>query len=68
MNYVIDRFEENYAVVETPNGMKNINRELLPKDAKEGDSITEENGKYIVCDDDEDIAKRIEELQDKLFN
>ena len=45
---IIDRFEGEYAVVETEDGMININRSFLPAGAREGDSIVCENGKYSV--------------------
>jgi hypothetical protein len=35
--FTIDRFEAQWAVLETPEGKTNYPRNLLPKDAKEGD-------------------------------
>ena len=36
---IIDRFEGNLAVLETDDGMKNIERSLLPENAAEGDVL-----------------------------
>ena len=44
MKFIIDRFEENFAVCEDENGiMKNVERSLLPKDTREGDVIFKDN-------------------------
>ena len=63
MQVIIDRFEEDYAVVELPDkNMINVPRILFPE-AQEGDVI-----KIIV--DNEEINKRKEEitaLSDNLF-
>ena len=41
MIFTIDRFEENFAIVELPNGnIINCPKELLPKNAKEGCILT----------------------------
>lgn len=36
---IIDRFEGSLAVLETDDGMKNIERSLLPENAAEGDVL-----------------------------
>lgn len=45
---IIDRFEGGFAVVETEDGMINVDRSFLPSDASEGDVLTCENGRYTV--------------------
>ncbi len=45
---IIDRFEGEYVVVETDEGMININRSFIPSGAKEGDCIICENGRYSI--------------------
>lgn len=45
---IIDRFEGGFAVVETKDGMINVDRSFLPSDVREGDVLTCENGRYTV--------------------
>lgn len=45
---IIDRFEGDFAVAETEQGMMNILTVELPEDAKEGDVIYYENGVYLI--------------------
>lgn len=45
---IIDRFEGDFAVAETEQGMINILTSELPEDAKEGDVIYYENGVYLI--------------------
>ncbi|MDE5936929.1 MAG: DUF3006 domain-containing protein [Ruminococcus sp.] len=45
---IIDRFEGDFAVAETENGMTDILRSHLPENAEEGDVIYFENGVYII--------------------
>ena len=60
---VIDRFEGDFAVVETDKGMLNIPRSELPPSAKEGDTLR------FVIDAGETAARkrRIEGIMDSLF-
>ena len=68
MKGIIDRFEENYAVVEFDEEMKNIERKLLPSNAKEGDVlIFDENKIYIDYEETKFRKKEIEKLMDELF-
>ncbi len=63
MTVILDRFEENYAVVELPDGdFVNLSRQLIP-DAKEGDVIT------ISIDEQEtkERAKKIQSLMEQVF-
>jgi hypothetical protein len=64
MNYTIDRFEGDFAIVELPDGkFVNIPKSAIPKEAKEGDVI------QVVIDNNETDKRRssIEEKMDKLF-
>lgn len=45
---IIDRFENNKAVLETDGGMIEIERSQLPENAREGDVIIENNGVWSV--------------------
>lgn len=66
--YAIDRFEENIAVLEDrkTGKMKNIKKEKLPENTKEGDIIKCINGKYFL--DKEETEKVQKEIQDKYNN
>lgn len=49
MQLIIDRFEGNFAVCEDENkNIVNIKKEVIPKDAKEGDILVLKENKYIV--------------------
>ena len=46
--YIIDRYEENFAVLEKEEGGTiNVDKSLLP-DAKKGDVVIEKNGEFFV--------------------
>lgn len=45
---VIDRFENNVAVLETDGGMIEVDRSQIPENAREGDVLTENNGVWTV--------------------
>ncbi len=65
MKLIIDRFEGNYAVVETENKkMFNLPKEILPSDAKEGDVIS------IIIDHTttKERKEKISRLMDDLWN
>ena len=60
---IIDRFEGEYAVVETSAGFINIPRDDIPLKACEGDVL-------VFCVDSNDTEsrkKRIESMMEKLF-
>lgn len=59
----IDRFEGDFAVVETSNGMVNIPKADLPNDSKEGDILT------IMVDKNATTnrKKNIENMMNNLF-
>jgi hypothetical protein len=69
--YIIDRFEEELAVLECEDEtFINLPRAVLPKHAKEGNVIREyRKGRYRVNREETEIRrKRIEELMGKLFH
>ena len=59
---IIDRFENDTAVIENDEEMIEISRSLLPENAKEGDIITASGGGYII--DETATDKRRQEIQD----
>ena len=68
MKGIIDRFEGSFAVVELENGeMKNIKRELVPMEAKEGDILI--IGENITIDHEETEKRRkdIEKLTEDMW-
>lgn len=66
--YIIDRFEGEYAVCEHDAEMVDIAKVFLPKNAKAGDVIVERDGKYMIDQKQTDERrKRVIQLQDELF-
>lgn len=57
--YTIDRFEGDMAVIENrkTREIKNIEKEKIPEECKEGDIIKSINGKYFL---DEEQTKEVE--------
>lgn len=45
---VIDRFEGDYAILETDNGIIRIKHSRLPDEAKEGDVLGGSGGSYYI--------------------
>ena len=66
--FSLDRFEENMAVIEDrkTGKMKNISKEKLPIQSKEGDIIKCINGKYFL--DIEETEKIEKDMQEKYKN
>lgn len=59
---IIDRFEGKYAVVELPDRtMKDIPRNKIPSQAKEGDVVVLKGDKILV--DKEETARRRAEIE-----
>lgn len=58
---VIDRFEGDFAVVETSNGMVNIPRADLPAHVKEGDIL-------VIQRDASAVAKRKDSINQMMLN
>ena len=61
---IIDRFEGEYAVLETDSGMKNVLRDMLPEEAREGDVVELKNAAYTI--NKKAAEKRRRELREKL--
>lgn len=67
MKYIIDRFEEDYAIIEGEDmDTFNLPKHMIPKDAMEGDILEIEV--KLKQDDTEQRKKRIENLMDDLWN
>lgn len=68
---IIDRFEVSYAVCEAENkAMVNIEISRLPKDMKEGDSITIDQNGIIYKGNQEEMnlrKERISKMMERLF-
>lgn len=66
--YTIDRFEENMVVLEDrkTGKAKNIEKEKMPENTKEGDIIKCINGKYFL--DEEKTRKLENEIEEKYKN
>ena len=68
---VIDRFEGNIAICENrkTGEIKEILKEELEEELKEGNIIKYENGKYVLDKEkQEEIEKRIKEKMDDIWN
>lgn len=67
--YIVDRFEENYAVIETKEKkMINVNKKDLPKDIKSGDVLVKKDGKYkILKEETEKRTNYIKKLTNDLW-
>lgn len=61
---IIDRFEGELAVIETDGGMIGIDVSELPENAREGDVLVFENGRYAV--DPEATEQRRKKASDRL--
>ncbi|SEF38841.1 Protein of unknown function [Caloramator fervidus] len=58
MKGVIDRFEEEYAVIVLDDGkIKNIKKDYLPLDAKEGDVVVFDKDKVYIDKEDTLLRK-----------
>lgn len=64
MTFIIDRFEEDFAIVEAKGNFYNIPKILLPQKAKEGDVITTS----IDTKETERKTTEARNLLDSLFN
>lgn len=68
MYYSIDRFEEEWAVLQDDDGRSvTVERSRLPAQARQGDLLTEKDGAYSV-DENETAARRerIRRMEQKL--
>ena len=60
---IIDRFEGDFAIVETDNGMINVPKSELPENAKEGDAL-----KFVIdMEATQGRKQRIDKMMNKLF-
>lgn len=69
MEFVIDRFEGEFAVLEDENGsFQNIKKSLLSQNAKESDCVIFKDGKYTISKEKtESLKQEIDELMEDLF-
>lgn len=69
MKYIIDRFEETKAILEEDEGkFIEIERTLLPSDAKEGDCVEYKDNEYTINKEEtETLKQEINDLMDDLF-
>lgn len=67
MRIIIDRFEGDFAVVETENGSIDIPRSVLPTDAKAGDILKKSADGYTVLKrETSERRKRLLEMTKRL--
>lgn len=60
--YTVDRFEGEYAILEDEYGrLYDVLREELPTDLREGDILQENEGKYMI--NEEETAKQREKIK-----
>lgn len=69
MEFIIDRFEGEIAVLEDEKSkFTEIEKSLLPNNAKEGDCVVLEDGKYTINKETtEKLKEEIDDLMDDLF-
>ena len=69
MEFVIDRFEGEFAVLENEDGgFQNIKKSLLPQITKESDCVIFKDGKYTISKEKtESLKQEIDELMEDLF-
>ena len=68
--FTVDRFEENYVVLENrkTNEFINVNKNELPEDIDEGDILDKINGKYIIDrNKTEEVSNRISDKMNNLW-
>ena len=70
--YTVDRFENEFAILENRNTRKTVNISIfkLPNNLKEGDILTISNGKFILNNEEtqslqNDIQNRFDKLKKK---
>ena len=68
--FTVDRFEENYVVLENrkTNEIINVNKNELPEGIDEGDTLDKINGKYIIDrNKTEEVSNRISDKMNNLW-
>ena len=70
--YTVDRFENEFAILENRNTRKTVNISIfkLPNNLKEGDILTVSNGNFILNNEEtqslqKDIQSRFDKLKKK---
>ena len=69
--YSVDRFEGEYAVLENrkTNETKNVKKDMLPENIREGSILQYVNGKYTYNEElTKEENKRIQDRMNKLWN
>ena len=69
--YSVDRFEGEYAVLENrkTNEIKNVKKDMLPENIREGSILQYVNGKYTYNEElTKEENKRIQDRMNKLWN
>lgn len=69
--YSVDRFEGEYVVLENrkTNEIKNVKKEMLPENIKEGSILQYVNGKYVYNEQHtKEEFNRIQDKMNKLWN
>ena len=69
--YSVDRFEGEYAVLENrkTNEIKNVKKDMLPENIKEGSILQYVNGKYTYNEElTKDETNKIKDKMNKLWN
>lgn len=61
---IIDRFEQDFAVVETDDGIIDVSRVYLPENAAEGDVILLTENGYVI--DEAATAERRKSMAERL--
>jgi len=64
MCWIIDRFEEDIAVVESRNETVYVNKSLLPKGIREGSLLVKTNGNFYLSE--EKTEERRRKMQEKM--
>jgi hypothetical protein len=68
MKGIIDRFEEDWAVVEIDGETKDFDRAIFPEEAVAGDVVKIEGNKVtILKDETKQLRKEIEDLMDEVW-
>ena len=69
--YSVDRFEGDYAILENrkTNEIRNVKKDMLPKNIKEGSILQYVNGKYLYNEErTQEETNRIQDRMNKLWN
>ena len=66
---ILDRFEGDFAVIYEDDALKNIPKELVDINAKEGTVLIKKENKYYLDEKNTAVRrKKIAELQESLFD